>query len=110
MTTTATNKVNAILQEFRNALNILYGERLIKVILYGSYARGEATEDSDIDVMIVLKNPVSPGTEILQVGEIKAKLNLKYDELISVLPISEEDYLFRQTPLLENVRREGITV
>jgi hypothetical protein len=40
-------------------------------------------------------------------GEVKNQINLKYDQLISVLPISEEDFLCKDTPLLENIRREG---
>ncbi len=103
-------KLDKILQEFRQELEKLYGERLIKLVLYGSQARGDAKEDSDIDIMVVLKNPVSPGDEIFRMGEIKNKLNLKYDRLISVLPISEPDFFYKQTPLLDNVRREGIVL
>ena len=64
-------KLDKILQEFRQELEKLYGERLIKLVLYGSQARGDAKEDSDIDIMVVLKNPVSPGDEIFRMGEIK---------------------------------------
>ena len=108
MNGTTSSKLSDLLQELHNSLKTLYEDRLIQLILYGSQARGEATEDSDIDVMVVLKSPVSPGIEILR-GEIKAMLNLKYDELISVLPISEEDFLFRKTPI-ENIPREGVII
>ena len=89
MNGTIGSKLSALLQEFHNSLKTLYQDRLIQLILYGSQARGEATEDSDIDIIVILKSPVPPGLEILRMGEIKAMLNLKYDELISVLPISE---------------------
>jgi uncharacterized protein len=56
----------------------------------------------------MLQDPISPGDEILRVSALKTDLNLKYDELISVTPISESDYQTRSTPLLENIRREGI--
>ncbi len=101
-------KLNLLLQELRQTLLMFYGDRLTNVILFGSHARREATEDSDIDILIVLQDPISPGDEILRVSALKTDLNLKYDELISVTPISESDYQTRSTPLLENIRREGI--
>ena len=101
-------KLEKIITEFRQALEKIYGDKLINLVLYGSQARGDATEDSDIDIMVILKSPVSPGDEIFRMGEVKNQINLKYDQLISVLPISEEDFLRKDTPLLENIRREGI--
>jgi hypothetical protein len=59
---------------------------------------------------VILKSPISPGDEIFRMGEVKNQINLKYDQLISVLPISKEDFLFKDTPLLENIRREGIAL
>ena len=56
--------VRPALQELKAALISLYGERPEGVYLYGSYARGDFTEDSDIDVLLVLKGDVKPGAEI----------------------------------------------
>ncbi len=103
-------KLNALMQELRQALSELYGDQVVNLILFGSHARHEATADSDIDVMVVLRGAISPGDEILRMSAIKTELNLKYDELISVIPVSETDYQKRMTPLLKNVRREGILV
>ena len=101
-------KINLLLQELHQTLKVFYGDRLTNLILFGSHARRDATEDSDIDILIVLQDSVSPGDEILRISALKTDLNLKYDELISVTPISEIDYQTRSTPLLENIRREGI--
>jgi len=49
-------EVNLIISEFKKMIEQIYGERLSKVILYGSQARGEARADSDIDLLIVLKD------------------------------------------------------
>lgn len=101
-------KVEKIVTEFHQELKKIYGNQLIKIVLYGSHARGDTNEDSDIDIMVIFKTRISAGDEIFRMGAIKNKLNLKYGEMLSVFPISEEDFLFKQTPLLDNIRREGI--
>ena len=110
MTTATQSKLNALLNDFREGLQELHGERLVHLILFGSHARQESTPESDIDVMVVLKDTISPGDEIFRMSEIKTAVNLQYDELISVIPISETDYQNRHTPLLEAIHQEGIAV
>jgi len=101
-------KIKKLLEEFKKEIEKLYGERLKRIILYGSYARGDFNEESDIDLLIVLKGKVVPGKEIDKMIDIITEINLKYDVLISVYPVSEEDYKKVNSPLLINVRREGI--
>jgi predicted nucleotidyltransferase len=103
-------KLNRVLQDLRGSLQEIYGDRLIHLILFGSHARQEATDDSDIDVMVVLQDPVSPGDEIFRMSAVKTDLNLKHDVLISVIPISESDYQTRHTPLLNTIYQEGIAM
>jgi uncharacterized protein len=100
--------LQVILNEFKHELRGLYGERLKGVILFGSHARGKARVDSDIDVMVVLRGEVAPGREIDRMIDVITELNLKYSVLLSVVPIAEEKYLRRNSPLLLNVRREGV--
>ena len=100
--------LQTVLNEFKRELRGLYGERLKDVILFGSHARGEARFDSDIDVMVVLRGEVAPGREIDRMIDIITELNLEYSVLLSVVPVAEEIYLQRNSPLLLNVRREGI--
>ena len=98
------------IEEFRKKVENLYGNRLKDIILYGSWARGESTEKSDIDLAVVLQGWVSPGKEIDRMIDIITDINLKYSELVSVYPVSEENYATLNSPLLINVRREGISV
>ena len=104
-------KIKQLLREFKQALSELYGERLASLVLYGSVARHEETEDSDVDVLVVLKGKtISHFDEIRQMGDAKFELLLKFDELVSVVPMMHDDFLHRESPLLRNVRREGILV
>ncbi len=105
-----TLEIKKVLEEFKKEIKKLYGHRLKQIILYGSYARGNATEDSDIDLLIVLEGEVSPGKEIDRMIDIITEINLKYGVLISVYPVSEEAYKKVNSPLLINVRREGIPI
>ncbi len=100
-----------LLGELYAGLRNLYGDRLDRLVLYGSYVRGEAHSGSDIDVLVVLNGSVErPGREIDRMMELLYALDLKYDELISVVPVSAEDYESKQSPLLMNVRNEGILI
>ncbi len=108
--TQAAPELRAVLSELNQALRRLYGTRLRQVILYGSWARGDATDDSDIDIAIVLDGDVSPTLEIDRTAGVVFDLNLKHGVLISVYPVSEVDYRKVSSPLLLNLRREGVPV
>jgi predicted nucleotidyltransferase len=97
-----------ILQRLKTCLREIYGDRLVKLVLFGSQARGEAAKDSDIDVLVVLKGDVNLGEEIKKTSDVVAKLSLEYDRVISRLFIDESRFNSYNSPLLQNIRREGI--
>lgn len=97
-----------IITEFKEKTQTLYGAKLKDIILYGSWATGRATEDSDIDLAIVLEGHVVPGEEIDRMIDVVTELNLNHGVLISVYPVSEKDYATVNSPLLLNIRKEGI--
>lgn len=97
-------------EEFSREIKMLYQQRLQDIILYGSWARGEGTSESDIDLLIILQGEVAPGQEIDRMIDIITEINLKYNVLISVYPISSATYAAIDSPLLLNVRKEGIRV
>jgi predicted nucleotidyltransferase len=99
-----------ILAELRNALTAHYGSRLRKLRLYGSHARGEATPESDIDVLVLLRGRVNPGEEISQTADLVAALSLRHDVVISCAFVSESRYRRERSPFLVNVRRESVAV
>jgi len=105
-----TEPISRVLREARDRLSSVYGENLRHLVLYGSYARGEAQEGSDIDLLIVLQDLHDPEAELSRIDPLASELCLKYDVLLTFEAISAEDYLQRNTPLLLNVRREGIPI
>jgi predicted nucleotidyltransferase len=102
------NEINTAVKEFKAEIKKLYGNRFKRVILYGSWARGEGGANADVDLMVILKGGVTPGREIDRMIDIITEINLKYNTLLSIYPIAEKEYAALNTPLLMNVRREGV--
>jgi predicted nucleotidyltransferase len=103
------DRIGEILSQLRSRFEALYNDRLASLVLYGSYARGEARPDSDFDVLIVLKGKLSPGKELEKTKQIRAVLSEKHGVTISCLFISEEMFNWKgPSRLLRNIRREGI--
>lgn len=85
--------------------------RLIDLRIFGSKARGNSEEDSDIDVMIELEY-VTPSIEEA-IDMIIFKINLKYDCLISSVIYSQEELTYgpmSESPLYKAIEREGIRI
>ena len=104
-------EIEHILKEFKQQIAELYGQRLKKVVLYGSYARGQANDEhSDIDLAVVLTGAVDACEEIDRMADIFTDLNLEHNVLIAVYPVSEKNYISTNSPTLLNIRKEGVTV
>jgi len=105
-------EVRQILSELRSGLEALYGDRLRRLILFGSQARGDAGLgwESDIDVLGVLADPVDLDAEDERTGDIVADLSLRHDMLVSLVLMEESRFIHRNGPLLRNIRREGVPV
>lgn len=103
--------IAALAEEFAGSISALYGARLDKVVLFGSYARGEQREDSDVDFLVVLNDEnIHAFAEISRMSGISASLGLKYNFWISTVPISTQRLLQGEVALAINVRKEGIVV
>ncbi|MCM1087591.1 MAG: nucleotidyltransferase domain-containing protein [Muribaculaceae bacterium] len=105
--------VQDIILEFARLTKEILGNRLTKIILYGSFARGDYTENSDIDIMILTtfsdKEIENVETEIF---DLAFEFQMKYSVDISVVLKNEKQfsYWLGVLPFYDNVQREGIVV
>ena len=98
----------ALLRRLDADLAALYGERYGGLVLYGSYARGEADEGSDVDLLLLLRGEVDQAREVLRAEEVKWPLSLESGYALSLLPVGVEAYRSSEDPFFWNARREGI--
>lgn len=103
-------RLRQILKAFRGELARIHGERLRGVYLFGSRARGDADEDSDIDVAVVLEGQVVPRRERERASGLTSVLSLENDIVISCVYLSRERYERGEGPLVRNIRAEGVPV
>ena len=102
-------KLAALLRRLDRGLEDLYGEeRYAGLILYGSYARGEADEGSDVDLLLLLEGEVDPVKEIILVEDLKWPMALESGYALSVLAVGAQEYHFSEQPFLWAARTEGI--
>ncbi len=104
-------KVNQLVQELCSGLKPLFPNGSMEAILFGSYARGDAENDSDIDVMVLVDSPREDIAEkTWEISGIAADLLLNSGIVVS--PIVENRIYFQQNadflPFYKNVNREGV--
>jgi predicted nucleotidyltransferase len=104
--------IRPVLQELKKCLKDTYGDRLHSVVLFGSSARDDFTEESDVDVLVVLKSIIDFDKDFNTIFDLTLNVEKNYDDfvMISVIPAKEEDYLSKVTPFLLNIRKEGIQI
>ncbi len=91
-------------------LKDLYGRRLRKVVLFGSWARGDAHPESDIDLLVVLDRIESRWLEHQRMNEVLYRHSLDNCTVVSALPVPEADYERPRWPVLIRARAEGLAV
>jgi len=103
-------QLRQILTKLKQYFLDLYQEQLEVIILYGSQAREEAQETSDIDILVILKTRINPYKEIDRTSQFIAQICLEYDVVISRHFVSSDKFQTSNTPFLYNVKKEGIVI
>ena len=98
--------IDPIMQKFRAALDEAYGDRIERVVLFGSRARGDARPDSDYDVAVFLRGMESFGREVRLTAGIGNEILRDEGAVINALPLPEGSYRDR-TGFMGEIRREG---
>ena len=100
-----------MLLELEEKLQRLYGNKLKAVILYGSVARGTATEESDIDIMVLVDGTAQElRTFEDQLSDVSTDISIKYFKVFSIIDISYQEYMrwVNTSPFYRNVSKEGV--
>jgi predicted nucleotidyltransferase len=96
-----------ILKRFHAALDEIYGERLERVVLFGSRARGDAREDSDYDVAVFLRDMGDRFVEMDRLADLSTNILDETGEFVHAMPYRAGSYEER-TPLMLEIRTGGI--
>jgi predicted nucleotidyltransferase len=99
-----------ILETLRQVFARLLGDQVESMRLYGSRARGDHRPDSDIDLLVVMREAFDDGALIERTSEVVSTLSLENDIVISRAFVSKDRFDREQSPFSLNVRREGIAL
>ena len=101
--------VSEILQDFVKELKKKFSDNFFQVLLFGSHARGEATEESDIDVLVVLNTIADFWKMFSEIEKISYGVTFEKNQpkVLSVVLIDKNEFLTGNSPLLLNIREEG---
>ena len=98
-----------VLARFRRALDGMYGDRLDRVVLFGSRARGDARPESDYDVAVFLKDLPDRWQELDRLALLSVAFIDDTGAFFDAKPYPAAAYLDR-SPLMHEIRREGLTL
>jgi predicted nucleotidyltransferase len=102
--------VREVILKLESGLKEFYGDRFRGLLLYGSYARGDAREGSDVDLLLLLKGPVDPVREIIESEPVTWPLSLDSGLVLSVMPADDEAYRRGEGLFLSAVRNDAVPV
>lgn len=108
-------QINKVIEEFVKEVNKILGKRIKKIILYGSYARGDFNDSSDIDIMILTD---LTDEEIIEyrskVSDIAFDIEFENNFNVMISPlvknIDKFNYWLEALPFYMNVQKEGVVL
>ncbi len=107
---TVDEKVRSIAERVRVYLFARYGQAIESVLLYGSYASGEARDTSDIDLLVVVREPLTPRQVRRELNDLLLDILLEEGELVSVIVVPKPYFDEGVSPFLQRVKKEAVPV
>lgn len=107
------NELNVILHRMTEIYQSVYGNDVVRIILYGSYARGDNQPDSDIDIAAIVHGERALLQEKLKkVWDASSDLELDYGVIVSptVIPQEEFERFKDDLPYYRNIQNEGVNI
>lgn len=104
-------RLKAISQDVVEAYRAIYKDDLVYVLLYGSYSRGDFTDESDIDfVGVVDADKKQINVQLDSLWDLTSEIDLNRDAVISAMAINYAAYNNSDSLYIQNVRKDGIKV
>lgn len=111
MNKSLTESEQAALAQFKTTLQSLLGDNLLSLRLFGSRVRGEGTEESDLDVLVLVQN--KDRLLCRRIVEESLEIDLAYDMNLAPTILTAQEYRQNReygTPFCRNVEREGVSL
>ncbi len=104
------DNLQVVLNKMLQGLCDIFGDALIRIILYGSIARGTATEESDVDIALIVHNHTQEMHD--KMIDLAVDLELDYGRVLSLILIDYDNFIEWENilPFYQNMQREGITL
>lgn len=105
------NNIDKVVRDFVKEIRELLGDRIKKIILYGSYARGDYKQNSDVDIMILTDlEPKEIEYYRDKISDISFEIELKTEVIISPIIKNIDKYNSRKeiVPFYMNIQKEGV--
>ncbi len=91
-------------------MDALYGERLARLVLFGSRARGDARPDSDYDIAVFLRDMPDRYEEMRRLAYVEVEIFDETGAVLNALPYQVDVYQDPGMPLMHEIRREGVDI
>ena len=106
----STQNIKPVVKKFKKELQKLYGDNMLQMILFGSYARGNIHDESDIDLLLILNKMKSPYHENVFMNDLISDFSLDTEIYFSVIATTQKKFNFMKNPLYQIINKEGIII
>ncbi|AET64585.1 nucleotidyltransferase domain-containing protein [Methanothrix harundinacea] len=98
-----------LLEELKAEMKESLGDKLVGLLLFGSYSRGDYSASSDVDLVILAEGVLSRAERDL-IDDLIAERSLRHDVVISAIVYPSKTFQEYSTPFLLSVKEDGIAI